>query len=118
MQILHVVRNPMTGVARAIHLLMSAQLSAGHSAKLLIIASENWQGPVWFSSIQDNILKISPEIFGTAAYLTHGLGYGKKKIARAMEALVGNETSIIHYHNAWLSGALMQDRATLKALGL
>jgi hypothetical protein len=42
-QIIHVVRNPNTGVAASIAALAQAQLSAGLDAKLVILKSNSWK---------------------------------------------------------------------------
>ncbi len=106
-QVIHVVRNPHTGVARIIDELIKQQKIDGYNSSILVIASSEWKKYDWMTVESKDILRISKDISGTIIFLMHLFGYKKKTLNDEIRRRIGNQNTILHYHNAWLSCAFM-----------
>ena len=108
LQILHIARNPDTGVATAISSLAGAQQADGHDVSVVVLRSADWKPLRQLRDLPRDCYW-SPKVFGTAAFLYHSclrrLENWTRQIAARPRPLV------LHYHNAWLAGALMFDRS-------
>ena len=109
-QIIHVVRNPNTGVAASIAALAQAQLSAGLDAKLVILKSNSWKPTQTIRSLPQSQYW-SPRLFGTAAIQFHSWFRRYEAWTKYLHHL--RRPAVVHYHDAWLSGALLLPHAPL-----
>jgi glycosyltransferase involved in cell wall biosynthesis len=110
--VLHVAREPHTGVWSVIKTLAIAQQSAGAAVHLGLFLTPNWP-------YQDELAHLgvpyftgtSPAVFGTAAFLYHTLCAGRLKpwIAHIRQTHPASPLAL-HFHNAWLSGAFVSAR--------
>ena len=112
MIIIHVAREPYTGVWSIMKALAEAQQAAGASVHLGLFLTPTWpyheeltKGsiPYWMAP--------TPAVFGTAAFVFHTVFLSPLNswIARVQRTSPG-ETIVLHFHNAWLSGAFVSQR--------
>jgi glycosyltransferase involved in cell wall biosynthesis len=109
--ILHVARAPRTGVWSVMRQLAHWQLSMGHRVGFGLLIPRNWP-----NSYEEQLeiaalsgIKIfrapSPDVFGTGAMLYHQLNNPISDWAHQFHR--PGDTTILHFHNAWLSGAYL-----------
>lgn len=103
--VLHVARDPYTGVWSAIKSLCAAQARRGYDVHLGLLASRDWPYRNELESLpcKCHIVE-SPWLFGTAAFAYHSLRSPVAAWARMLRP--NGAISVIHYHNGWLGGAL------------
>ena len=110
LKVLHVARSPMSGVWSVICSLAQWQRQRGYTTGIGIMMSSIW--PESYRSQlrdleRDGILVFhgsSPNIFGTGAYLWHDLINPVSRWIGRFDAS-GRGRTVVHFHNAWLSGA-------------
>lgn len=107
--VLHVAREPRTGVWSAMKTLGRAQLRAGYAVHFGLLVTKAWPHQSELASLGWPVFPArSPEIFGTAAFLYHGIFANPvPNWLRALQADTPTTPIILHYHNAWLAGALV-----------
>lgn len=108
LRILHVARNPDTGVATVMSSLSQAQKSRGHDVSIAVLRSSEWTP---LRQLRELAFQShwSPKVFGTAAFAFHAASRSKEPWSR--DVLLLPRPLVIHYHNAWLAGALMFTKA-------
>jgi len=104
LRIVHISRNPNTGVASVISALARAQELCGHDVSLMVLKSSSYAPPRLIQELPYQA-HWSPDLFGTAAFALHassGLSH------RWTTSLLDTSRPLVaHYHDAWLSGALL-----------
>ena len=118
MQILHVAREPLTGVWTVMKTLVKAQRLAGYRVGIGVFARRAWPHleelrglgvPFW----------VNPTLPGSAtvAFLWYRITGTpiKNWLSELTADSVGGPT-VVHYHNSWLSGAIALDRRHLPAV--
>lgn len=103
--VLHVARDPFTGVWSVIKTLCTAQARRGYKVHLGLLASKDWYHWDELKSLPcERHVVESPRLFGTAAFTYHSF---RSPVAAWYKMLRANDANcVIHYHNSWLSGAL------------
>ena len=107
--VLHVAVNPMTGRWSLMKLLSAEQQRRGHKVAICIMVRSDWPYAREVPKLPVKTFVLpSPRTFGTAAYLHHRLlsrpaserlGWSQKDARDCIP--------VIHYHDGWLSGALV-----------
>ena len=107
--VLHIARNPVTGVWSAMKALARAQQRAGYRVRFGLLLSKKWPHRAELASLRvETWTSSSPEIFGTAAFLLHEtLANPVPTWVNTMAAGQAPARLVLHYHNAWLAGALV-----------
>ncbi len=116
--VLHIARNPRTGVWSAIKTLAIAQCKAGYHVTVGLLVPSDWPYRADLRDLPFRVrLAYSPRVFGTAAFLyhllfNHSVNIWVKTLISDHEA----STHAVHFHNAWLSGALIGRRPAIDGL--
>ncbi|MEK6249055.1 MAG: glycosyltransferase family 4 protein, partial [Planctomycetales bacterium] len=104
LRVAHIARNPNTGVASVISALVRAQKLRGLDVSIVLLKSAGWVPPRLIRDLPCPVHS-SPYVFGTAAFAYHTVCTGRENWSRSV--LDSERPLVLHYHNAWLSGALM-----------
>ncbi len=110
--VIHIARAPYTGVWALIRQLARWQLLRGYRVALGLLVPQSWPSIYW-----EQLAEIardgchcftsgSPDIFGTGAYAFHQVHNPISKWTRSFGAGFDGPL-VIHFHNAWLSGAYL-----------
>lgn len=111
--ILHVALDPVTGPLSVMKILATAQYETGHYASvgLGVIWSGDW---LRLHKAQISAIELpfyntqTPKLFGTASFLLQRVKRPPvASWANHLARSTGAENVIVHYHNAWLSGAFL-----------
>lgn len=115
--VLHVARNPRTGVWSLMRALAGWQLDQGHFVGFGLLLPTDWpeQYRVQLEALRNKGLEIfegpTPEIPGTLAMMYHELCHPVGRWAGQFVERTGGRDVAVHFHNAWLSGAYMPVQA-------
>jgi len=103
LSICHAARNPRTGVWTAIKELALWQKRHGYEVELFLLRSKSWP---YANELKELGLKcdeiVSPELPGTMALVYHYLTRAGNQLSQHISSC-----TIVHYHDAWMSGALL-----------
>jgi len=104
--IVHIAREPVTGVWTVMKELASWQMSEGHDVKFVLLVTRTWpyRTEVQSSGFSHTLLP-SPDIPGTAAFLYHDLLKNLLGVVRHIPP-----GALIHHHNAWMAASLMNPK--------
>lgn len=106
MQVVHVARSPRTGVSAVISTLGREQARRGLAVSAVILESPGFPLPAWCAEIETTVLP-TLNVAGTLAYLWHEMQGGLQRSLGEMAARRTFGDTVFHFHNAWLSGALL-----------
>jgi glycosyltransferase involved in cell wall biosynthesis len=102
MKIVHIAREPLTGVWSVLRTLSEWQQSMGHSVTLALLVSKRWPH---FQDLEGLTSKLrifwSPAISGTAAFAFHDFSRTGDLLNTVLP-----EDAVRHHHNAWMSSSL------------
>lgn len=102
MKILHVARAPLTGVWSMMKHLAAAQRASGHDVGMLLFVGRNWPH---YRELQElgipATLEATPELSATVAFAYHEANHSSRKVRQC-----GESADVLHFHNAWMTGAL------------
>lgn len=107
--VLHVARQPVTGVWSVIKQLITWQLDNGYRVGLGVMMSKSWPKSyrIELEELAAKGVEIkkspSPDIIGTAAFFYHQFYCPVNRWVQEFQTL--GELTTVHYHNAWLAGA-------------
>ncbi len=109
--IIHIARQPRTGVWSMMRELARWQVSQGYRVVFGLLLPATW--PVSYHHQLEEMraegvrvfTRDSPDVFGTAAYLFHQ--FSNPMVDWALKVGQPDTTTVMHFHNAWLSGAYM-----------
>jgi glycosyltransferase involved in cell wall biosynthesis len=113
LDVLHVALNPVTGVWSVMRELSKAQAGSGLYAAvgLGVVADSQWPA-LYAKELQTSglphYIARTPKMFGTAQFLWQRVQ--RPPIDRWVDDLLarsGAEFCVVHFHNAWLSGAFL-----------
>ena len=112
--IVHVARDPLTGVWSVMKELAESQRQAGHQVYLGLILSRKWPYRQELNQMKMPWLEYpSPAVGDTVAFLFHRFHNPISQWIRRFHK-AGNERIVFHYHNAWLAGNLVVSGSTRK----
>lgn len=107
--VLHVAREPMTGVWAMMNVLRTEQTRRGLKSVLGVMVTASW--PHRSSQVAESgpmFIATSPSIPGTLAHFYHEfLANPVPRWVKQLKALGGSGKVIVHFHNAWLSGSFL-----------
>lgn len=112
MNVIHIARAPVTGVWSVMRNLARWQQKNGHRVALGILIPKSWPEPyrAQLAELEQEGIKVfsawSPNIFGTGAFLWHRFHNPISSWARDFRSEADGKVTL-HFHNAWLSGALL-----------
>lgn len=113
--ILHVARQPRTGVWSVMRQLASWQLDQGYRVGFGLLIPKSWPESyrIQLEAVRASGVEVmtapSPDIFGTGAILYHQFHNPISRWTRAFQH--NGERTLVHFHNAWLSGAYLPLRS-------
>jgi glycosyltransferase involved in cell wall biosynthesis len=101
--VVHVARNPHTGVWSVIKELVRSQRARGCDVRLALLVSSDWPHRREASALLDRVtFTWSPKAPGTAALAYHELRSEGDRFSRVLPP-----NAVLHYHDAWMSGAFL-----------
>lgn len=114
MAILHVARAPRTGVWSVMRQLAVWQMRHGNEVAFGLLLPKSW--PIAYREQLDELRRdgfriftaSSPDVFGTAAFAWHQILNPISSWTQTMSRT--GAPVVVHFHNAWLSGAYMPIR--------
>lgn len=109
--VLHVARQPRTGVWSVMRQLAVWQRARGYRVGFGLLLPKSWPDSYrkQLAALEEDGLEVfvrtSPDLFGTGAYLYHQAHNPIGRWARAFHQ--NDQQTTVHFHNAWLAGAYL-----------
>jgi glycosyltransferase involved in cell wall biosynthesis len=108
--VVHVARNPATGVWTVMNQLQEAQTRAGARALLGLLGDRHWPDAYIREARHrgvPHVFERVPTVFGTAAFWLFVLSNPVRTWARQLRRTYPSAEIVFHLHNAWLSGGYL-----------
>lgn len=112
-KVLHIASNPATGVWSVMRTLSYWQAQSGDSVALGLLLRRDWsiQYRLQLEQLRNCGIQVylghAPKGPGTAAFIWHS--FKNPLMTWAEDFVESHDDLVLHFHNAWLSGALIDD---------